>query len=69
MQGNYIKQTKKSLVNAASAPLKTYETHRFFVAWADEAEEVPSWDPDLIPQHLQFVHRGYDQVITARVGE
>jgi hypothetical protein len=37
------------------------------VAWADEADEVMQWDPDLIPQNLQFVHRGFDQVVIAKV--
>lgn len=67
IQGNYIKQTKSSLQQASSAPLKTYEGHRFFAAWADEADQVMTWDPDTIPATLQFVHRGFDQVVTAKV--
>jgi hypothetical protein len=67
MQGTYIKQNTRPLMNASSMPLKTYETHRFFAAWADESPEVMSWDPDQIPSSLQFTHRGFDQVITAKV--
>ena len=67
--GNYISQTKVPLPHATSSPLKTYETHRFFAAFADEAAEVPSWDPDSIPFNAQFVHRGFDQVVTALLNE
>lgn len=67
--GNYISQTKVPLPHATSSPLKTYETHRFFAAFADEAAEVPSWDPDSIPLNAQFVHRGFDQVVTALLNE
>jgi len=67
--GNYISQTKVPLPHATSTPLKTYETHRFFAAFADEASEIPSWDPDSIPLNAQFVHRGFDQVVTALVNE
>jgi hypothetical protein len=67
--GNYISQTKVPLPHATSAPLKTYETHRFFAAFEDEANEVPSWDPDSIPLNAQFVHRGFDQVVTALLNE
>lgn len=66
-QGNYIQQTKQPLPHESSAPIKTFEGHRFFVAFAKEAHKVPSWDPDAIPEYAQFVHRGFDQVVTAKV--
>lgn len=66
-QGNYIQQTKQPLPHESSAPIKTFEGHRFFVAFAKDANDVPSWDPDAIPEHAQFVHRGFDQVVTAKV--
>lgn len=66
-QGNYIQQTKQPLKHESSAPIKTFEGHRFFVAFAKDATDVPSWDPDAIPENAQFVHRGFDQVVTAKV--
>lgn len=30
---------------------------------------MPSWDPDSIPLSAQFVHRGFDQVVTALMNE
>lgn len=65
--GTYITQTPVPMPNETSFALKTYESHRFFVAWGDEAGEVQSWDPNSIPLNAQFVHRGYDQVVTALV--
>lgn len=62
-----MQQTKQPLPNESSAPIKTYEGHRFFVAFARDAPQVPSWDPDGISVGAQFVHRGFDQVVTAKV--
>ncbi len=67
MQGNYIQQTKHPLLPESSAPIKTFEGHRFFAAFARQADQVLKWDPDTIPLHAQFVHRGFDQVVTAKV--
>lgn len=67
--GNYVPQSKVPLPHESSFPLKTFDTHRFFAAWADERDAVPTWDPDSIPLDAQFVHRGFDQVVTAKVDE
>lgn len=62
-----MQQTKQPLPAESSAPIKTFEGHRFFAAFAKDAHAVPSWDPNGIPENAQFVHRGFDQVVTAKV--